>query len=180
MIVTPLKLYHVPAGSPGDKHVLVMGLHRMYAVREHIARVQGKSFDPQHQVFYALTPADNPPPSKATAITITTGSFPMEYPCREALMRRFHFFDDFFSSFPDAVTVHLPFRFCLVRAALYLEEMDDGLTELLECMKYLNPKSPDEYFQMIHTGEMTDSFLLDLIEDLDDEHIADMVEARGS
>ena len=181
MFVTPLKLYRLPAALAKAANHEVMVHDDVYEVRELIACLNGEGSDRNavHQMTrtgeyrFEVTISDD-----TSEVTIRTKDGTELCYSRPSLVRRFHFFDDFLSAFPDADEVEVPFYSMEVMGCLYLDETEESVADCLECMRYFNPKKADEYFQLKNLGEVSDKDLLELVADLTEEEVTEMMEAR--
>ena len=175
MFSSGLKLYHAPIDGelqPDVGHLFVPP----YAAREYDAHANGEGASRYGVLqFYGETVSNATlplPPADDLVIIAKDGRTECSLP---SLMRRYHFFDDFFSAFPDNKEIEVPFSLAEVNGAVYLV---GNLSDCLECMQYFNPKKPDEYFQLDFLGSISDEVLLGLVDDLTEDDLADMIEGR--
>ena len=77
---------------------------------------------------------------------------------RHLLRKRFHFFDDYLTQFPDERTIRLDFNKLEVCATVYPFD-DFKLVDCLKCIEFLNPKSPLYVFQYAMTDTPTEAIL---------------------
>ena len=67
------------------------------------------------------------------------------------LCRRFHFFDDFLSTYPEEVLIKVPYPFWVLSTSINADS-NGKLVDCLECLSFFNPKSPLYYFLLDTTG----------------------------
>lgn len=178
MFATPLKLY-LSSTIAGDYHQLEYPEDvSTYSVREYFAHLNGEGADGDAVLEFTsrlrvessltVTPREEFIINTKGAILICS---------RSSLERRYHFIADLLSEFPEVREIDLPFSDQEVSDAVYLT---GNLSDCLACMKYLNPKKADEYFQLDGLGNVSDEALLELVGDLTEDDLADMMEARDS
>ena len=181
MFVTPFKIHHWPTDAvkaAGYQTLIYIDQCRAYDTREYMAFLNGEGADRVSVVIldHEMSIDRDPPCNELVHILSKEGSLSL-HPLG-SLRRRYHFFDDFFSTFSDSRQIELPFTAEEIAGALWLDKSDTTLADCLECMEYLNPKKADEYFQLTELGDISDEALLELVNCLDEDDIADMIEAR--
>ena len=176
MFATSLKLYF-SSTIAGDYHQLEHPEDvSTYSVREYFAYLNGEGADSDAILEFASrvhVASSLALPPKEDLVINTKGRTMI---CsRLSLMRRYHFINDLLTEFPEVGEIDLPFSDREVKGAVYLK---GSLSDCLACMKYLNPKKADEYFQLEELGNVSDEALLGLVNDLTDDDVDDMMEAR--
>lgn len=181
MFVTPFKIHHWPADlvkTAGYKILIYTDQSKAYDIREYMAFLNGEGTDRASVITLDSEMSIERDPSYNELVQVISKEGSLSLHPLGSLRRRYHFFDDFFSAFPDSRQVELPFTAEEIAGALCLDKSNAKLSDCLRCMKYLNPKKADEYFQLTELGNISDEALLELINCLEEEDIADMIEAR--
>jgi hypothetical protein len=169
MLVTPFRLFPIPR-----KYLPKVG--RMVQELDYVTCIEGlawlngekasldevESFLRKVEEFGDVDVEVPPmPEDDGVVLHITGGS--LEY-SKASLMRRFHFFDDFYSTFPEGEPT-IPYSSKQIYGAINLV---GDMRECLECMRYLNPKSNIEYFHL-GVSDMDRETLFSLVAQLTDE-----------
>ena len=185
MIVTPLKIYRLPkvyADQLSDT-VTVWDNSETLVLGELVAWLRGEPSSLQ-EVEAALEMWDEkegltlPPLPKEDPITILSESGESVGYSLGALRRRFHFFDDYFSDFPDETSVKIPFPLDVVKDAIKRRPVRFVETNHCnECLSFLNPKDSLEYVQFTIYGLSLDT-IISLASKLSMQNRIDMAEAR--
>ena len=184
MLATQLRIHHLPEpyASMIDHQVVPCYTIDEYTLGEFVAHLNGKGSEkccvrdltkfiqkkyPRFEV--GLDEA----PERFILVEGTDVSWSMP---RESLRRRFHFFDDYLSEFPDADKIVIPLSHD-ESSGLYSDRIPSHLHASLDGLKYFNPKSALEYFQLDPSG-VSDEELEKLVALLTEEEVINMVEAR--
>lgn len=183
MIVTPLKLIRLPTRTRSARVELQWGhfqqaedfaawLHGEDTCATFVGlMLQGIPTDYRK----ALKLPERPPINERVKVVCKDGE--LDY-SKARLRRHYHFFDDYFSEFPNEESVEVPFDKEVVANVVSCSGV---LLESYECLSYFNPKEALTYFQFDTTGSDPDllSLLVSRLADKDRKNILEARRANG-